>query len=44
MVGGVVTSGFMELAIYPVIYYLWRSRGLPKGGKFTGFHHLKEES
>jgi Cu(I)/Ag(I) efflux system membrane protein CusA/SilA len=44
MVGGVVTSGFMELAIYPVIFYLWRSRGLPKGGKFTGFHHLKEGS
>ena len=42
MVGGVVTSGFMELAIYPIIFYLWRSRRLPKGGRFTGFHHLKE--
>jgi len=44
MVGGVVTSGLMELAIYPVIFYLWRARRLPKGEKFTGFHHLKETS
>ena len=44
MVGGVITSGFMELAIYPVIFYLWRARRLPKGAKFTGFQHLKEES
>ena len=42
MVGGVVTSGIMELAIYPIIFYLWRSRGLAKGGPFTGFHHLRE--
>ena len=28
MVGGVITSGFMELAIYPVIFYLWKSRKL----------------
>ena len=28
MVGGVVTSGIMELLIYPVIYYFWRSRKL----------------
>jgi len=44
MVGGVITSGIMELAIYPIIYYLWRSRRLPKGGPFTGFHHLREAS
>ncbi len=42
MVGGVVTSGIMELAIYPIIFYLWRCRHLPKGGPFTGFHHLKD--
>ncbi len=42
MVGGVVTSGIMELAIYPIIFYLWRSRRLPKGAPFTGFHHLEE--
>ncbi|PLX97062.1 MAG: CusA/CzcA family heavy metal efflux RND transporter [Desulfuromonas sp.] len=28
MVGGVVTSGIMELLVYPVIYYLWRGRSL----------------
>jgi Cu(I)/Ag(I) efflux system membrane protein CusA/SilA len=42
MVGGVVTSGIMELAIYPIIYYLWRARRLPKGAPFRGFRHLKE--
>jgi Cu(I)/Ag(I) efflux system membrane protein CusA/SilA len=28
MVGGVITSTVIELAVYPAIYYLWRSRGL----------------
>ena len=32
MVGGLVTSVLLELAIYPVIYYIWKSRGLKKGG------------
>ena len=44
MVGGVITSGIMELAIYPVVFYLWKSRGLPEGGPFTGFHHMREGS
>ena len=43
MAGGVVTSGIMELAIYPVIFFLWRSRALPKGEQFKGFQHHKEE-
>jgi Cu(I)/Ag(I) efflux system membrane protein CusA/SilA len=30
MVGGVVTSGLMELLVYPVIFYLWRGRHLEK--------------
>ena len=30
MVGGVITSTIMELAVYPAIYFLWRSRGLRK--------------
>ncbi|MCW8858572.1 MAG: efflux RND transporter permease subunit, partial [Deltaproteobacteria bacterium] len=30
MVGGVVTSGIMELMVYPVIFYLWRGRQLKK--------------
>jgi Cu(I)/Ag(I) efflux system membrane protein CusA/SilA len=29
MVGGVITSTIMELAVYPAIYFVWRSRGLP---------------
>jgi Cu(I)/Ag(I) efflux system membrane protein CusA/SilA len=28
MIGGVITSGLLELLIYPVIYLLWRKRGL----------------
>ena len=28
MVGGVITSTIMELAVYPAIYFLWRSRRL----------------
>jgi len=28
MVGGVVTSAILELLIYPVIFFLWRSRGI----------------
>ncbi|WP_321365600.1 efflux RND transporter permease subunit [uncultured Desulfuromusa sp.] len=30
MIGGVVTSGIMELLVFPVIYFLWRGRGLNK--------------
>jgi Cu(I)/Ag(I) efflux system membrane protein CusA/SilA len=30
MVGGVVTSGIMELAVYPVIFFIWRARKLEK--------------
>jgi Cu(I)/Ag(I) efflux system membrane protein CusA/SilA len=28
MVGGVVTSGIMELMVYPVLFFLWRGRRL----------------
>jgi len=28
MVGGVVTSTIMELAVYPALFFLWRSRSL----------------
>ena len=28
MIGGVVTSTVMELAVYPAIFFLWRSRRL----------------
>ena len=30
MIGGIVTSAIMELLIYPVIYVLWKKRGLKK--------------
>ena len=36
MVGGVVTSVLMELAIYPVIYFLWKSWTLRKEAKLAG--------
>jgi Cu(I)/Ag(I) efflux system membrane protein CusA/SilA len=42
MVGGVVTSGVMELAIYPIIFCLWRGGHLPSDGAFRGFHHLRQ--
>jgi Cu(I)/Ag(I) efflux system membrane protein CusA/SilA len=42
LVGGVVTSGVVVLVIYPVIYYLWKSHGLPKGEPFRGFRSVKE--
>jgi Cu(I)/Ag(I) efflux system membrane protein CusA/SilA len=29
MIGGVITSGVLELLIYPVIFVLWRQRHLP---------------
>ncbi|HRI49035.1 MAG TPA: efflux RND transporter permease subunit [Pseudomonadota bacterium] len=29
MIGGLVTSFALELVVYPVIYLLWRQRGLP---------------
>src|SRR5438132_13817043 len=28
MIGGVITSAILELLIYPVIFVLWRKRGL----------------
>jgi Cu(I)/Ag(I) efflux system membrane protein CusA/SilA len=40
MVGGVVTSVLMELAIYPVIYFLWKSWKFEKEAKMAG--HLLE--
>ncbi len=33
MIGGVVTSAILELLIYPVIYVIWRRRGLPIDGR-----------
>jgi Cu(I)/Ag(I) efflux system membrane protein CusA/SilA len=30
MVGGLFTSFIMELLVYPAIYFLWKSRAIPK--------------
>ena len=30
MIGGVITSGILELLLYPVIYTIWRKGSLPK--------------
>jgi Cu(I)/Ag(I) efflux system membrane protein CusA/SilA len=35
MVGGLTTSFILELLIYPAIYYLWKSRYLPKDKLFA---------
>ena len=33
MIGGIVTSAILELLIYPVIYVLWKKRGLKRQGE-----------
>ena len=43
MVGGVVTSGIMELMVYPVIYYLWRGRKLDPSLEPTALDELNED-
>ena len=35
LVGGVMTSGLVVLVVLPLIYSIWKSRGLPRGEKFT---------
>jgi Cu(I)/Ag(I) efflux system membrane protein CusA/SilA len=30
MIGGIITSGILELLLYPVIYMIWRKRQLPE--------------
>ena len=39
MIGGVVTSAVLELLLYPVIYVLWRGRGMRRVEA-----HLESES
>ena len=36
MVGGVFTSVMLELAVYPVIYFLWKSRSLKREARAEG--------
>jgi copper/silver efflux system protein len=35
MIGGVITSGILELLLYPVIYVFWRKRHLPPAASPT---------
>ncbi len=42
MVGGMITSGAMELLIYPVVYYLWRSYKLSAATEPTSMEEIKE--
>ncbi len=42
MVGGVITSGVMELLVFPVIYFIWRQRGLDKSAEPTALEELHD--
>ena len=42
MVGGVVTSGMMELLVYPVIFFLWRGKSLNKSPEPTEIGDIHE--
>jgi len=42
MIGGVVTSGIMELMVFPVIYFLWRGIGLDRDLTPTSAEELDE--
>jgi len=42
MVGGVITSGVMELLVFPVIYFIWRQRGLARTVEPTAMEELHE--
>ena len=42
MVGGVVTSGLMELLVYPVIFFIWRGRSLKKSQEPTEIGDIHE--
>jgi len=43
MIGGVITSGLMELLVFPAIYFIWRQIGLNKSMEPTGHEILDEE-
>ncbi|MDG5467043.1 efflux RND transporter permease subunit [Deltaproteobacteria bacterium IMCC39524] len=42
MIGGVVTSGLMELLVFPVIYFMWRGLKLEKSRVPTGLEDPQE--
>jgi Cu(I)/Ag(I) efflux system membrane protein CusA/SilA len=41
MVGGVITSVLMELAVYPVIYYIWKKRQVGEIAGKAGISNAK---
>jgi Cu(I)/Ag(I) efflux system membrane protein CusA/SilA len=43
MVGGVITSGVMELLVFPVIYFMWRGITLDKDMTPTDTEDLEEQ-
>ena len=42
MVGGVITSGILELLVYPVIFYLWKGRSLKKSQEPTAMGDIHD--
>ena len=42
MIGGVITSGMMELLVFPVIYFLWRGWKLEKSLEATDAGEIEE--
>jgi Cu(I)/Ag(I) efflux system membrane protein CusA/SilA len=44
MIGGLVTSFILELAVYPAIYDLWKGRQLPRRGRQLPPHGLDSAS
>jgi copper/silver efflux system protein len=36
MVGGVLTSGVLELVVYPALYFIWKGRRLPEAASRAG--------
>jgi Cu(I)/Ag(I) efflux system membrane protein CusA/SilA len=41
MIGGIVTSGVMELMVFPVLYYIWRQRTLDQSLVPTGVEDIE---
>ena len=42
MVGGVITAGIMNLVVFPVIYFIWRQRGLDQSMEATSAGDIDE--
>jgi Cu(I)/Ag(I) efflux system membrane protein CusA/SilA len=42
MIGGIVTSGVMELMVFPVLYFIWRQRRLDQSLEPTGVEEIED--